>query len=250
MVQAQSGASPSATDTSAKLPQWDVVSMRPLDANSCTQGSGSWLEKDALTFHCDPLLFVVESAYQIMEPSRIIGAPEWLKNGGLWEIHAKVAGEDAAAFYKLSRKDRDLMVRALLADRLHMKAHVEKREIPVYELVVAKGGPKIKRSTPEEKDKTRLSSSRGGEINAVDVTMDGLPWMLGEITGRPVLNKTGLAGEYDFTLQYLPDAQAVADDTRTSIFTALEEQLGLKLVPAKDLADVLVIDSIEQPAAN
>ena len=209
------------------------------------------LEKDALTFHCVPLMFVVEMSYQIMEPSRIIGAPEWLKNGGLWEIHAKVAGEDAAAFYKLSRKERDLMVRALLADRLHMKAHLEQREIPVYELVVAKGGPKMKQSTPEEKDKTKLASSRGGEIDAVAMTMDGLPWMLGEITGRPVVNKTGLTAEYDFTVQYLPGAQAAADETdRTSIFTALEEQLGLKLVPAKDMADVLVIDSIEQPAAN
>jgi uncharacterized protein (TIGR03435 family) len=235
----------------AKLPQWDVVSIRQLDANSCTGGSGSWLEKDELVFHCDPLLFVVESAYQIMEPSRIIGAPEWMKSGALWEIHAKVAGEDAAAFYKLSRNDRDLMVRALLADRLGMKAHVEKHEMPVYQLVVVKGGPKMKESTPEENDKTKMASSRGGEIDAVAVTMDALPWMLGEITGRPVVNKTGLAAKYDFTVKYLPGAQAATDETdRTSIFTALEEQLGLKLEPARAPVDVLVIDSIEQPAAN
>lgn len=251
MLSAQAGPPAAQNDGAAKLPQWDVVSIRQVDPDSCSGGRGSLLEKDGLTFHCVPLMFVVEMSYQIMEPSRILGAPERLKNGGLWEIHAKVAGEDAAAFYKLSRRQRDLMVRSLLADRLHMKAHLEKREIPVYELLVAKGGPKMKKSTPEEKDKTKLASSGGGEIDAVDVTMDGLPWMLGEITGRPVLNKTGLAGEYDFILQYLPEADAAAEDSsRTSIFTALEEQLGLKLVAAKDVADVLVIDSIEQPAAN
>ena len=234
-----------------KLPEWDVVSVKQMDPNSCTGGSGSLLEKDGLTFHCVPLLFVVKSAYQIMESSRILGAPEWMKGGTLWEIHAKVAGEDAAGFYKLTRSERDLMVRALLADRLHMKAHLEKREMPVYDLVVAKGGPKMKESRPEENDKAKMASSRGGEIEAVAMTMDGLPWMLGEITGRPVVNKTGLTAKYDFTVQYLPGAQEATDDTsKTSIFTALEEQLGLKLVPARDMVDVLVIDSIEQPAAN
>ena len=75
--------------------------------------------------------------------------------------------------------------------------------------------------------------------------------MLGEVVGRPVVNKTGLPAKYDFTLQYLPGTQAGADETgRTSIFTALEEQLGLKLTPARDMAEVLVIDSIEQPAGN
>ena len=209
------------------------------------------LEKDGLVFHCVPLLFVVESAYQIMEPSRIVGAPGWIKSGTLWEIHAKVAGEDAAAFYKLSRTQRDSMVRALLANQLHMQAHVEQREMPVYDLVVARGGPKMKEATPEENDKTHLMSGRGGDIDAAAMTIDGLPWVLGEITGRPVVNKTGLTAKYDFTLQYLPGAQAAADETgRISIFTALEEQLGLKLVPAREPIDVLVIDSIEQPAAN
>jgi len=248
---AQSTASSSKPTEGAKLPQWDVVSIKRAEPDQCTQGAGSWLDKDGLTFHCDPLLFIVESAYQIMEPSRIIGAPEWLKNGGMWEVHAKVAGEDAAAFYKLSRHDRDLMVRALLEDHLHLKAHLEKREMPVYDLVVAKGGPKMKESTPEENDKTKMASGRGGEINAIAVTMDGLPWMLGEITGRPVVNKTGLTTAYDFTVRYLPGTQVAADETdRTSIFTALEEQLGLKLVPARGMAEVLVIDSVDQPAAN
>ena len=251
VIAQDSRSSTPASNAAAKPLKWDVVSIKRMDANDCTQAwSGMLLEKDGLTFRCVPLLFVVKSAYQVMESSRIIGAPEWVKSDKLWEIHAKVAGEDAAAFYKLSRKDRDLMVRALLADRLHMKAHVEQREMPAYDLVVAKGGPKMKESTPEEDDKARLAG-HSGEIEAIAATMDALPWMLGEISGRPVVNRTGLTAKYDFTLQYLPGAQAAADDSgKTSIFTALEEQIGLKLEPAREMVDVLVIDAIEQPAAN
>lgn len=70
-------------------------------------------------------------------------------------------------------------------------------------------------------------------------------------TGRPVLDRTGLAGKYDFTLEFEPTAKMGKEDSgRPSVFTALEEQLGLKLVPAKEPVDVLVIDSIEHPAAN
>src|SRR6185437_3656848 len=92
MAMAQGSASPAqaGSDAGAKLPDWDVASIKQAEPSSCTGGAGSWLTPDGLVFHCDPLMFVVESAYQIMEPSRIIGAPEWLKNGGLWEIHAKV----------------------------------------------------------------------------------------------------------------------------------------------------------------
>jgi uncharacterized protein (TIGR03435 family) len=238
-------------DSAAKLPQWDVVSIKQMDANSCTGGRGALLEKDALTFHCVPLMFVVEMSYQIMEPSRILGAPEWMKGGTLWEIDAKVAGGDVAAFGKLSRSQRDLMVRALLIDRLHLKAHIEQREMPVYQLVIAKGGPKVKEARADEDDKAKIMSGHSGEIEAVAAQMDALPWMLGNEVGRPVVDKTGLTGKYDFTLEFVPEARAAADETGgPSIFTALEEQLGLKLVPAKDMAEVLVIDSIEQPGAN
>jgi uncharacterized protein (TIGR03435 family) len=245
--------SPLSPDSSAKLPPWDVVSIKQADADKCAAGAGSWLRPDGLSFHCVRILFLVESAYQIMESSRIVGLPGWAKSDTLWEIDARVAGSDAAAFSKLTRKERDLMVRTLLTGRFRMKAHSEQREMPVYELTVAKGGPKLKASTPEEDDKAKIVGGQGGagRIEAVAATMDALPWMLGDEVGRPVLNKTGLTGKYDFTLQYLPSERAAADESATpSIFTAIEEQLGLKLVPARDMADVLVIDSIEQPTAN
>jgi uncharacterized protein (TIGR03435 family) len=81
--------------------------------------------------------------------------------------------------------------------------------------------------------------------------LTSLPWILNSEVGRPVVDKTGLTGKYDFTLDYVPVAKAATDDSGgPSIFTALQEQLGLKLEPAKAPMDVLVIDAVERPAAN
>ena len=124
-------------------------------------------------------------------------------------------------------------------------------EIPIYEMVVARGGSKLKNSAPEEAGKGHMISGRGNKLDAVDSSLTMLPWFLNAEVGRPVVDKTGLSGKYDFTLDYLPSAKAATDESGgPSIFTALEEQLGLKLEAAKASMDVLVIDSIEQPAAN
>jgi len=129
---------------------------------------------------------------------------------------------------------------------------MEKREMPVYDLVIAKGGSKLKEATADEGAKgSRMMGGGGGKIEAVGAQLTSLPWMLNAEVGRPVVDKTGLTGKYDFKLEYVPAARAAADETGgPSIFTALQEQLGLKLEPAKEPMDVLVIDSIEQPAEN
>ncbi len=93
-----------------------------------------------------------------------VGCAGGVKSSGQYDIDAKVAGEDVAAYGKLSRDDRYQMLQTLLAERFHLKAHIEKREMPVYELVVAKGGPKLKEATAEEADKAMTLSrerSRG-----------------------------------------------------------------------------------------
>jgi len=237
-----------------KLPAWDVVSVHLAEPRKCTQGSGMRASTDGVSTFCVPLLFVIEAAYGIMEPSRIVGAPDWVKKSAQYDIDAKVAGEDVAAYGKLSFDDRDRMLQSLLAKRFHMNAHIEKREMPVYDLVVAKGGPKLKEATAEEANDPKLDERlvRGGKVEAVGVQLTSLSGaFLKSEVGRAVVDKTGLAGKYDFTLEFVPAAKAATDETGgPSIFTALEEQLGLKLEPAKAPMDVVVIDSIEQPAAN
>jgi uncharacterized protein (TIGR03435 family) len=243
-------ASALAQTPAAKLPAWDVVSVHPTDLNSCTQGSGMVTTADGINIFCIPVLFVIEQAYLIREPNRIIGAPKWMADA-MYDIKAKVSAEDLATYSKLGNDDRLRMLQSMLADRFRLKAHIESRELPIFELVVAKGGPKLKVPTPDEEDKARMMGGRGGKITAIDVPLTSLPWMLNNEVGRTVVDKTGLTGKYDFTLEYVPAAKAAADTSGgPSIFTALEEQLGLKLEPAKAQMDVLVVDSIDQPQAN
>jgi uncharacterized protein (TIGR03435 family) len=234
----------------AKRPDWDVISVRPIQVQNCNQGSGWRPLTDGVTFFCAPLVVVIETAYGIMEPSRILGAPDWVKNLGFYDIDAKVSGEDVVAYGKLAAEDKNRMLQSLLGERFHLKAHIEQREIPVYELVLAKDGPKLKEATANEAGKASIISRRG-KVECVSMPLTSLPWILNSEVGRPVMDKTGLAGKYDFTLDYVPAAKAATDDSGgPSIFTALQEQLGLRLEPAKAPMDVLVIDAVERPAAN
>jgi uncharacterized protein (TIGR03435 family) len=206
---------------------------------------------DGMNAACVPLLFVIQQAYALLQPTVIFGAPEWVKSDRLWNIDARVAGEDVAAYSALKPSDKYSMMRSALADRFHMKAHMERREIPVYELVVAKGGLKLKQATKDDAAKGHLWMHSPGDLDAVDVAIASLPIMVNTEVGRPVVDRTGLIGKYNFRLKYVPASKAATDETGgASIFTAVQEQLGLKLQASKASMDVLVIDSIELPAAN
>jgi len=142
--------------------------------------------------------------------------------------------------------------------------HFETRELPVYELVVAKGGPKLKPAeviAPNQHTAiARFTMPSNGpsaqkmEMTQKSETMDQLAASLGslakDIGERTIVNKTVLDGQYAFTLSWTNQAAAAPENDAPSIFTALEEQLGLKLVPGKDPVEVVMIDSIERPTEN
>jgi uncharacterized protein (TIGR03435 family) len=157
----------------------------------------------------------------------------------------------AVALEKLPTMERwkqsQLMLQALLADRFALKVHHETKDLPIYELTVAKGGCKMKQTAPDSSGGNAVYSS--GKITAHSVSVESLAVNLSFTVGRVIVNKTGLEGGYDLTLEYAPDG-ADASDKRPSIFTALEEQLGLKLVPAKGPVDVIVVDHVERPSEN
>lgn len=145
------------------------------------------------------------------------------------------------------------MIILLLQDRFHLKAHLEPRIKPIYELVVAKGGPKIKLSQDE-------ITSNHWDINGENAKkvltckgarMSDLADALSDQAGRKVVDKTSLSGHADITLKWSDDVamQAGGPDV-ISIFTAVEEQLGLKLQPSKGPVDTLVIDHAEMPTAD
>jgi uncharacterized protein (TIGR03435 family) len=148
------------------------------------------------------------------------------------------------------------MLRALMEDRFQLKVHKETKLLPGYALVVDKRGPKLHRST----DAKPLTQSGKGSLIVKNV---GMMWLVGSLSqklGCVVTDNTGLTGEFDFSLKWTPDPgensgvavtpTSLLDSDGPSIFTALTEQLGLRLVSQRVPADVIVIDSVQQPSPN
>lgn len=242
---AQTGAEVEASTT--PLLEWNVISVKP--TQSCTTGSGMQVATDGVHVFCLPLRALIQIAWAINEGSRVLGAPAWT-NETMYNIDAKVAGEDVATFSKQGVGQRNRMLQALLQDRFKLKAHLDSRELPIYELVVAKGGPKLKEATPDEAAKSMLLLRGRGEIDSISMPLHSLPSMLARELDRPVVDRTGLTGHYDFSLRFTPVMGATPDSQDPSIFTAIQEQLGLKLNPSKAPLDVLIIDHLERPTEN
>jgi uncharacterized protein (TIGR03435 family) len=138
------------------------------------------------------------------------------------------------------------MVQALLADRFQLKLHTETRTLPAYDLVLAKGGSKL---LPSESNGKSIGVSRT-HFNGQGLGMTSIAEELSKIAGRVVVDKTALTGRYDLKLQWTPDDGAAGDTDAPTLFTAIQEQLGLKLEPAKEPVPVLVVDHVEQPSPN
>lgn len=197
---------------------------------------------------------LIQFAYGLPD-SQILGGPAWL-DSIMFDIDAKSDPLVDAQLHALptepARHQKQLMVQALLADRFQFKAHQETRQLPVYALVIAKDGPKFK---PSEINGTTIDTGRTRlHVAGSDDTISILARELAHVLGRVVLNQTGLSGRYDLSLRWTPDdATALAassPDALPGIFTAIQEQLGLKLESTKGPVPVLVIDGVEMPSAN
>jgi len=184
-----------------------------------------------------------------------------------YDIAAKVAETDIASWQKLGSKERNLSIRALMEDRFKLKWHIETKMEPGFELVIAKNGSKLKEATPGEAYPTGPKETDGTPRHGVFLngvgpmgfvgqaaTMDQLTRSLRMFAEAPVVDKTGLTGTYDFTLiaTRLPppgNSDPPVNDI-PFIFSAVQQQLGLKLVSAKVPVETLVVDYIERPSAN
>jgi len=148
------------------------------------------------------------------------------------------------------------MLQSLLADRFKLRFHREMREMPVYELVAAKNGPKLNESGPNAESMGRMTvNGRNYQASIPKASMDDVVRAIGNsFLDRPVLDKTGLTGTYDLKLTYTPDIpsnrKGDPDPNDISIFTAVQEQLGLKLEPTKARVEILVVDRVEKPTEN
>ncbi|HEY2383011.1 MAG TPA: TIGR03435 family protein [Terriglobia bacterium] len=182
-----------------------------------------------------PIVLLIQRAYgfpdEWLTRDRLIGGPGWIQNDR-FDIEAKIEGDPRA----IPNEQVWLMVRSLLEDRFQLKVHHETREFPVFNLLVANGGLKMKLSS----DQTPPKSDE--EVATFDPASPP--------RGETAATRTP-SGDFDFRLEFVPDELSGNPDiSGPTIFTALQEQLGLKLESGKAPVDVLVIDSIQRPSEN
>jgi len=169
--------------------------------------------------------------------------PSWIASAH-FDISARAPGSTEP-----SKEVFRQMLQTMLADRFHLRAHFETKEIPVYALVIAKSGHKLRSPEVNGQFPSYTAAQSGRiEITASHDTMLKLAVQLSNSAGRPVLNKTGLDGMFAFKLQFNPSATTESD--LPSLPTALEDQLGLRLEPQKAPIETIVIDSAERPTGN
>jgi uncharacterized protein (TIGR03435 family) len=261
------------------LPSFEVVSIKPSQPDSRNESvgvrAGSFVAENA------PLKDIVEFAYNIASDDELPGAPAWI-GVEKYDIDTK---EDEATLQRLKplplyeQMDQvRLMVQSLLAERFQLRVSTQTKEMPVYALIVAKGGPKLK-TVPVQPSDSNDGKPAGPHFTGVKMgkglavanyapisLLVGLLSRQPELGGRTVLDETGLKGNFDWNLKWQPQnlagisggpagappgADAAPPDTAgPSLFTALEEQLGLKLTSTKGPVEVLVIDHVEKPSPN
>jgi len=245
-MHSQAPAAAPPTAQAAPTPQYEyaVATVKP----DKSEGVQSYWRNtiDGFSAITPPIGFIM-SAYDVHTPDQIVGLPAWAGSEA-FAIEAKMDGDTVAALAKLQPQEqwqqRQKMLQALLADRFALKVHRTTKELPIYVLTVVDAG-KLKKSVSE----TGGSSTYSGKFTARGISIDSLAMNLSNTVGRTVVNQTGLAGAYDITLEWAPEGADVSDP-RPSIFTALEEQMGLKLKPAKGPVDAIVVDAIKRPTEN
>jgi uncharacterized protein (TIGR03435 family) len=192
------------------------------------------------------ILSLMQWAYGMPE-RQILDGPPWLGTTR-FDIQAKddTGDQMKRLTWEQGSELKRRMVQALLADRFQLKLHQETRTLSAYDLVVSKGGSKLQSSQAHGKS---VGTSRT-YFNGQGLTTTLIAQELSRIAGRAVIDKTNLTGRYDFKLQWTPDDAPATEDSAPSLFTAIQEQLGLKLEPAKEPVPVLVIDHVDLPTPN
>jgi uncharacterized protein (TIGR03435 family) len=264
--------------------RFDVASIKPTTQQGPDiQGLGSVriLPGGHLLAEKVLLRYFIQNAYEV-KPFQVSGGPAWI-NSAHYDIDAKAEGNPNSG-------QVHLMMRALLEDRFHLKLHDETKQLPVYEVTGARGGlrllkPKEGGCIAPDPDARPFPpapgqlipcgrilmsmSPSGAQMRGGKVSMADLVNILSNVLGRTVVDKTGFQGTFDVHLEFTPDEalgglppppalplsgdsirSAAPPDSHGDIFSALQEQLGLKLKSARGPAHMLVIDSVERPSAN
>jgi uncharacterized protein (TIGR03435 family) len=248
-----------AQDAPAKALAYDVISVKP----DTSGGGGMRIMITPDGFQADnvSLKMMMQNAYQY-NPELIFGLPKWADTDR-FDVKAKVAEEDLPALKKMAPPERIKIVQNIVEERFKVKVHRETKELPTYDLVVAKGGLKIKEAVLDDNSPNAMKGPDGknhggmmrmgrGTLSGQGIPMESLIKMLSSVTQRTVIDKTGLKGNYDFELKWTPDDAPVGstEENSGSIFTAVQEQLGLRLDASKGMVETLIVDHAEKPSED
>jgi uncharacterized protein (TIGR03435 family) len=227
-------------------PDWDVATVRPSDPNG--RDTGFNLRGRQILFERQTVEAMLVLGFGLHK-KQIVGAPDWITTDR-WDVRGipDVPGQPNLAQYRS-------LIRKAVVERFGMKMHMEQRELPVYTITVARGGDKMVKSTGDANGQVQENDRDSGGQRLVQMTnasMGDFVLAMKFFADRPVVDQTGLTGRYDIRLKWTFDeTQAPTDGSAApSLFTAIQEQLGLKLGAVKAMADVLVVDKVERPGAN
>ena len=253
-ILAQSAA-PSPAVPRPKFDTFEVATIKPMDPDAKSgryitmQGNNRFVEK-AYT-----LKLLIAAAYDL-NPRTISGGPSWIESDH-YDIVAVTPGE-----VRPTRQEQMSMLRSLLTDRFKLTFHREPKEFSIYQLELSKGGPKLKETAVPNDPPTvgpGVVYPQRIVMPARNATMGDFASLLQRaILDRPVVDKTGLSGRYDFDLEWAPDETqfggdgptAPADTPSPPLFSAIQQQLGLRLVATRGPVDALIVDTAERPSAN
>jgi uncharacterized protein (TIGR03435 family) len=226
-------------------PAFDVATIKPSDPDDT--GNGFQLRGRRVHIKNETMNNMISFAYGI-HIKQLVGGPEWFGTDR-YDVDGVADVEGAP-----NLKQMQGMVKKLLADRFKLTFHRERRELSVYAITVGKSGPKLTKSLG---DPNGLIDQTGGQQGGqrterlTNNSMADFALLMQSFVDRPVVDQTGLAGRFDFKLVWTPnDSLASEPNAAPGLFTAMQEQLGLKLEPVKAPAEVLVIDHVERPSAN
>lgn len=226
--------------STAELPAFEVTSVKPTPPLRQNQLGMDFCRKGgSFSVAGTPVIWSLRYAFRLKD-YQVSGAPPWLEGfDSAYDIEGKPAGP-------VDNDQCRLMLQKLFVDRFRLAVHRQMKESPVYLLVVGKNGTKLREGGGVKLNGSVEVGASGKPVWEGGWTMSSLALHLSDFAGRPVIDRTGLTGSYGIDLSF---SRSDGDD-RPSVFTAVQEQLGLKLEAGKAPIEVLVIDHIERPSAN
>jgi uncharacterized protein (TIGR03435 family) len=238
-----------AQKSSLEAPSFDVATVKRSGPETGTRHFGIQGRRFVTTY--TSLADLIQYAYGLY-PRQILNGPKWLESDKFDVVGTTNSKREP------TEQEWMKMTADFLVSRFELNFHLEKRELPVYAVVVAGNGPKLKLSAGDPKGMGAVAFRGRGQLIATNANVDDLAWELqSAVVDRPVVDQTGLTSRFNFILTWAPDELQKSNLTGRAptsdvpdLFTAIQQQLGLRLKATKSLVNVMVVDHLERPSEN